>query len=117
MMSVAKLQEYIAQLEDLGTSTLDLRIDLRRRIAFSLSCLVLALLATPFISADQVRLSGPLVSVSLSVGIGLAFWLLMTLLKAVCKQNNLPVGMAVQGPHILIVAVGLYLNFVRYRLQ
>jgi hypothetical protein len=40
-----------------------------------------------------------------------------TLFEAVGKQNNLPAGMAVWGPNILFVAVGLYLNFVRYRLQ
>lgn len=51
--------------------------------------------------------------VLLSVGIGLVFWLLTTLFEAVGKQSNLPVGMAVGGPHILFVAIGLYLNFVR----
>ena len=116
-MSDAELQKHIAQLKDLGVSTLDLQIDLRRRTAFPFSCLVLAVLAIPFISAKQARRSGPLVSVSLSVGIGLVFWLLMELFRAVGKQNNLPVGMAVWGPHILFVAVGLYLIFVRYRLQ
>lgn len=116
-MSVAELRKYIAQLKDLGAPTLDLQIDLRRRIAFPLSCLVLAVLAIPFISAKQARRSGPLVSISLSVGIGLVFLLLVTLFENVGKQNNLPVGMAVWGPHILFGAVGLYLNFVRYRLQ
>lgn len=116
-MSDTELHKHIAQLKDLGVSTLDLQIDLRRRAAFPFSCLVLAVLAIPFISAKQARRSGPLVSVSLSVGIGLIFWLLTYLFEAVGRQNNLPVGMAVWGPHILFVAVGLYLNFVRYRLQ
>jgi len=116
-MSAAGLQRRIAQLKDLGVTTLDLQIDLKRRIAFPVSCLVLAVLAIPFISAKQARRSGPLVSVSLSVGIGLAFQLLTSLFEAVGRQNNLPVGMAVWGPNILFMAVGLYLNFVRYRLQ
>jgi len=98
-------------------STLELQIDLKRRIAFPLSCLVLAILAVPFITVKQARRSGPLVSISLSVGIGLVFWLLTTLFEAVGKQENLPVGMAVWGTHILFGAVGLYLNFVRHRLQ
>jgi len=116
-MSDAELYKHIAQLKDLGVSTLDLQIDLRRRAAFPFSCLVLAVLAIPFISAKQARRSGPLVSVSLSVGIGLIFRLLTELFEAVGKQNNLPVGMAVWGPHILFMAVGLYLIFVRHRLQ
>ena len=116
-MSDADLHKHIAQLKDLGVSTLELQIDLRRRAAFPFSCLVLAVLAIPFISAKQARRSGPLVSVSLSVGIGLIFWLLTYLFEAVGRQNNLPVGMAVWGPHILFGAVGLYLIFVRHRLQ
>jgi lipopolysaccharide export LptBFGC system permease protein LptF len=116
-MSGAELRKYIAQLKDLGASTLDLQIDMKRRIAVPLSCLVLALLAIPFISAKQARRSGPLVSISLSVSIGLIFLLLVTIFEAVGRQNNLPVDMAVWGPHILFVAIGLYLNFVRYRLQ
>jgi LPS export ABC transporter permease LptF/LPS export ABC transporter permease LptG len=116
-MSAGQLHDHIAQLKDLGVSTLELQIDLRRRLSFPMSCLILAILAIPFITAKQARRSGPLVSISLSVGIGLVFWLLTYLFEAVGKQNNLPVGMAVWGPHILFGAVGLYLNFVRYRLQ
>lgn len=116
-MSAWEIQGYISQLKSLGVSTLELQIDLKRRIAFPFSCVVLAILAIPFITAKQARRSGPLVSISLSVGIGLVFWLLTTIFEAVGKQDNLPVGMAVWGPHILFGAIGLYLNFVRYRLQ
>ena len=116
-MSAAELREHIAQLKSLDMPTLEYQIDLKRRIAFPLSCLVLAILAVPFITAKQARSSGPLVSISLSVGIGLVFWLLMKLFEAVGKQENLPMGMAVWGTHILFGAIGLYLNFVRYRLQ
>jgi LPS export ABC transporter permease LptF/LPS export ABC transporter permease LptG len=116
-MSAGELHDHIAQLKDLGVSTLELQIDLRRRLSFPMSSLVLAVLAIPFITAKQARRSGPLVSVSLSVGIGLVFMLLTTLFEAVGKSNNLPVGMAVWGPNILFVAAGLYLNFVRYKLQ
>src|SRR5262249_35113952 len=112
-----ELQRYISQLRSLGISTLELQIDLKRRIAFPFSCLVLAVLAIPFITAKQARRAGPMVSVSLGGGIGLVFWLLTSIFEAFGKQNNLPVGMAVWGPHILFGAVGLYLNFVRYRLQ
>ncbi|HEX5084732.1 MAG TPA: LptF/LptG family permease [Blastocatellia bacterium] len=116
-MNDRELRRHIRQLGELGVTTLELQIELKKRVAFPASCLVLSVLAIPFISAKQARRSGPLVSVSLSVGIGLIFWLSMFLFEAVGKQNNLPVGMAVWAPHILFGAVGLYLNFVRYRLQ
>jgi LPS export ABC transporter permease LptG len=116
-MSDRQLKRHIAQLKELGVATLELQIDLKKRIAFPLSSLILAVMAIPFISAKQARRSGPLVSISLSVGIGLVFLLLTTLFESVGKANNLPAGMAVWGPNILFGAVGLYLNFVRYRLQ
>ena len=116
-MSAWELQNYISQLKSTGASTLELQIDLKRKLAFPASCLILAILAIPFITAKQARRSGPLVSVSLSVGIGLVFWLLTTFFEAAGKQNNLPVGIAVWGPHILFGTIGLYLNFFRYRLQ
>jgi LPS export ABC transporter permease LptG len=116
-MSDWELRRHITQLKELGVTTLELQIELKKRIAFPFSCLILAVLAIPFISAKQARRSGPLISVALSVSIGLIFYLLSTLFEAVGKQNNLPVGMAVWGPHILFSAIGLYLIFVRYRLQ
>ena len=60
-MSDAELYKHIAQLKT-GVSTLDLQIDLRKRAAFPFSCMVLAVLAIPFISAKQARRSGPLVA-------------------------------------------------------
>jgi lipopolysaccharide export LptBFGC system permease protein LptF len=116
-MNDRQLRRHIRQLGELGVTTLELQIDLKKRVAIPASCLVLSVLAIPFISAKQARRSGPLVSVSLSVGIGLIFQLSAILFEAAGKQNNLPVGMAVWAPHILFGAIGLYLNFVRYRLQ
>jgi lipopolysaccharide export LptBFGC system permease protein LptF len=116
-LSAWDLQDYIRQLTEAGISTLELRIDLKRRIAFPFSCITLAILAIPFVTAKQARRSGPLISVSLSVGIGLVFWLLTTLFEAFGKQENLPPNLAVWGPHILFGAIGLYLNFFRHRLQ
>jgi LPS export ABC transporter permease LptF/LPS export ABC transporter permease LptG len=116
-MSDWDLQSYISQLKSVGISTLDLQVDLKKRVAFPFSCITLAILAIPFVTAKQARRSGPMISISLSVGIGLVFWLLTTFFEAVGKQDNLPIGIAVWGPHILFGAIGLYLNFFRHRLQ
>jgi LPS export ABC transporter permease LptG len=116
-MSDWDLRRYIDQLNSVGMSTVDLQIDLKKRIAFPFSCLTLAILAIPFITAKGGRRSGPMISVAISVGIGLVFWLLTTFFEAAGKQENLPKDIAVWGPHILFVAIGLYLNFFRYRLQ
>jgi lipopolysaccharide export system permease protein len=111
------LRQYIAQLKSIGVATLDLQLDLGKRLAFPFSCLTLAVLAIPFISIKQSRRASPLLSVAISVGIGLVFWLLMTFFEAAGKQNSLPVSVAVWAPQILFGAIGLYLNFFRHRVQ
>jgi len=111
------LRDFISQLNSIGIATLDLQIDLNKRLAFPFSCLTLAVLGIPFISIKQSRRSSPLVSLALGVGIGLVFMLLMTLFEAAGKQNSLPIGIAVWAPQILFGAIGLYLTFFRYRTQ
>gem|GEM_PF-1245128 len=113
-MSAEELKEYISQLKGIGISTTELQLDLKKRIAFPFSCLTLALLAMPFATTRRARRSSPLISVALGVGISLAFWLLMTLFEAAGKQASLPVSLAIWGPQILLLAVGMYLNF-KYR--
>ncbi|MDX2034679.1 MAG: LptF/LptG family permease [Blastocatellia bacterium] len=116
-MSAWGLQEYIAQLKSIGVSTLDLQIDLNKRLAFPFSCLTLSVLAIPFITIKQGRRSSPLMSVAISVCIGLVFWLLMTLFEAAGKQSTLPATIAVWAPQILFGAIGLFLIFFRHRTQ
>jgi len=110
-MSTGDLQNYIGQLRSVGAPTIEPRLDLRKRVAFPFSCLTLGILALPFALTKRARRYSPLLSVAISIGIGLVFWLLMTLFEAAGKQSNLPVGVAVWGPQILFLAVGLYLNF------
>jgi lipopolysaccharide export LptBFGC system permease protein LptF len=76
--------------------------------------LTLALLAMPFATSRHSRRSTPVMSVALGIGISLIFWLLMILFEAAGKQSSLPITLAVWGPQILLLAVGMYLNF-RYR--
>jgi LPS export ABC transporter permease LptG len=113
-MNSGDLSDYIGQLNGIGIGTTELQLDLRKRIAFPFSCLTLALLAIPFANTKQARRSSPMISIALGVGISLVFWLLMTLFEAAGKQSSLPVSMAVWGPQILLLAMGMYLNF-RYR--
>lgn len=110
-MNTDELQNYIGQLRSIGAPTIEPRLDLRKRLAFPFSCLTLAILALPFALTKRARRYSPLLSIAVSIGIGLVFWLLMTLFEAAGKQSNLPVGVAVWGPQILFLAVGLYLNF------
>jgi LPS export ABC transporter permease LptG len=110
-MGSGDLRDYIRQLKDVGIATTELQLDLRKRASFPFSCLTLALLAVPFATTRRARRAGPLLSVAIGVGISLVFWLLMTLFEAAGKQASLPVALAVWGPQILFLALGMYLNF------
>ena len=113
-MSSDQLRDYINQLKDVGIATAELQLDLVKRVVFPFSCLTLALMAVPFATAQRTRRSSPLGGVAIGVGISLVFWLLMTIFEAAGKQASLPVAMAVWGPQVLFLALGMYLNF-KYR--
>jgi lipopolysaccharide export LptBFGC system permease protein LptF len=70
----------------------------------------------PFAITKHARRSTPVTSIALGVGISLTLLLLMTFFEAAAKQASLPVTLAVWGPQILLLALGMYLNF-RYRSQ
>ncbi|MFN0112534.1 MAG: LptF/LptG family permease [Blastocatellia bacterium] len=110
-MDAEELRSYISQLKSVGASITAAQLDLKRRLAFPFSCLTLAVLAIPFALTKHSRKFSPLLSVAVSVGIGLIFWLLMSLFEAAGQQDNLPEDLAVWGPQILFLTIGLYLNF------
>jgi len=110
-MDSEELREYIGQLEGVGAPVVAPTLDLKRRLAFPFSCLTLAFLGIPFAITKHSRKFSPLLSVAIGVGIGLAFWLLMSLFEAAGQQESLPLNVAVWGPQILFLAIGLYLNF------
>ena len=110
-MDSEELKTYIGQLKSVGASITAAQLDLKRRLAFPFSCLTLTVLAIPFALTKRGRNFSPLLSVAVSVGIGLVFWLLMSLFEAAGQQDNLPEDLAVWGPQALFLAIGLYLNF------
>jgi len=110
-MDSEELKSYIKQLKSVGAPITAAQLDLKRRLAFPFSCLTLAVLAIPFALTRRSRNFSPLLSVAISVGIGLIFWLLMSLFEAAGQQDNLPEDVAVWGPQVLFLALGFYLNF------
>ncbi|MBL8189694.1 MAG: LptF/LptG family permease, partial [Acidobacteria bacterium] len=102
-MDSEELKNYISQLKSVGASITAAQLDLKRRLAFPFSCMTLAVLAIPFALTNRGRKFSPLLSVAISVGIGLIFWLLMSLFEAAGQQDNLPEDLAVWGPQILFL--------------
>lgn len=109
-MSTEQLLEYLAQLKQIGIKSTEMELDLQKRVAFPFSCLTLGILAIPFATTRRARRSSPILSVAIGVGISLILWLLMTVFEAAGKQDSLPVIVAIWGPQILFLAIGVFLN-------
>jgi LPS export ABC transporter permease LptG len=109
-MSTGELQDYIEQLHGVGIASTEMELDLQKRIAFPFSCLTLGILAIPFATTRRARRSSPILSVAIGVGISLILWLLMTVFEAAGKQESLPVTVAIWGPQVLFLAIGVFLN-------
>jgi lipopolysaccharide export LptBFGC system permease protein LptF len=88
-----------------------MELDLQKRIAFPFSCLTLGILAIPFATTRRARRSSPILSVANRCGDQLLIlWLLMTVFEAAGKQESLPVTVAIWGPQVLFLAIGVFLN-------
>ena len=109
-MSTGELHDYIDQLHGVGIASTEMELDLQKRIAFPFSCLTLGILAIPFATTRRARRSSPILSVAIGVGISLILWLLMTVFEAAGKQESLPVTVAIWGPQVLFLAIGVFLN-------
>ena len=109
-MSSGDLRRYISQLRAAGIESTEMDIDLQKRLAFPFSCLTLAVISIPFATTRRARRSSPILSVTIGVAISLTMWLLMTVFESAGKQSSLPVAVAVWGPQILFLAIGVFLN-------
>lgn len=109
-MSSDELRDYIARLAEIGVTSVEMELDLQKRFAFPFSCLTLGILSIPFATTRRARRSSPIVSVAIGVAVSLVLWLLMTVFEAAGKQASLPVTVAIWGPQVLFLAIGVFLN-------
>ncbi len=109
-MSSGDLRDYIARLGEIGITSTEMELDLHKRFAFPFSCLTLGILSIPLATTRRARRSSPVLSVAIGVGISLILWLLMTVFEAAGKQASLPVTVAIWGPQVLFLAIGVFLN-------
>ena len=109
-MSSAALRQYIAQLREMGIDSTEMLLDYQKRLALPFSCLTLGIIAIPFATTRRARRSSPALSISIGVVISLIIWMLMSIFESAGRQSSLPVYVAVWGPQILFLAVGVFIN-------
>ena len=75
-----QLQQYIATLDTLGLDNTEQRVQLHRKVAFPLVCVVMTLIAVPF--AFTVARRGALYGVFLSIVVALVYWACLGIFEA-----------------------------------
>jgi LPS export ABC transporter permease LptG/LPS export ABC transporter permease LptF len=105
-MNYEELQRYIGDLEQSGFTTVRLKVQLQKKLAFPLITLVMAVLAVPF--AASGRKGGALGSVVIAIAIAVVYWVTAGLFEAMGNANQLPAMLAAWAPDFIFALAGGY---------
>ena len=111
-MTVAELDNYIEDVGKLGIDTRRLRVEAGKKLAFPLVAVVMTFLGLPFAFIMGKR--GALVGVGISLGIAIAYWVLIGVFISLGNVGYLSVFLGAWGPNLLFGFLGLTL-FMRVR--
>jgi LPS export ABC transporter permease LptG/LPS export ABC transporter permease LptF len=102
-----ELSEYINYLTNSGYNATELRVELHKKIAFPLSCLVMALLGVPFSFSTGKK--GAFFGIGMSIAIAISYWGLSGVFEAMGAYGLLVPVLAAWAPNLLFGAAGLAL--------
>jgi LPS export ABC transporter permease LptG/LPS export ABC transporter permease LptF len=106
-MSYSELDNYITDLKQSGFDTTRLSVQLNRKLAYPLMCLVMAILAIPFALSAGKR--GNLAGMGAGIGLAIAYWVIELVFENLGNVNTLPAVLAAWSPDILFAMAGMYL--------
>jgi LPS export ABC transporter permease LptG/LPS export ABC transporter permease LptF len=112
LMTVAELQNHIAELEGSGFNAIPAKVELQKKLAFPFVTLVMTLLAIPF--GVTTGRHGALYGIGLGIVIALSYWILISAFVSIGRAGLLPPVLAGWAPNILVLSVAAYL-FLRAR--
>jgi len=104
-----RLSELQRQIDDPGTSVKDrlkMQAELHSRFAFPFASLVFAILAVPL--GIQNRRSGKSGGFTISIGIILSYYVLMSIMKTFAERGAVPPAVALWIPNLFFFGIGLY---------
>lgn len=105
-MGIAELRRQISDPATPRATRLKLAAELQSRFAFPFASLVFAVVAVPL--GIQNRRSGKSAGFSVSIGILLAYYVLLSLLRTLAERGALPAWLALWLPNMIFLAAGLY---------
>jgi LPS export ABC transporter permease LptF/LPS export ABC transporter permease LptG len=106
-MRYDELHQHVLSLEKRGLDVTKLRVQLERKLAFPVVCLVMTLIGVPF--SFVVGRKGALYGIGVSILIAIVYWGCLGIFEALGNNALLPALLAAWAPNILFSAAGLYL--------
>ena len=105
-MGIGELRQQINNPATPKATRLKLTAELQSRFAFPFASLVFAVVAVPM--GIQNRRSGKSAGFSVSIGLLLAYYVLLSLLRTLAERGGLPAWLALWLPNMIFLATGLY---------
>jgi lipopolysaccharide export system permease protein len=105
-MGIGELRQQINAPATPKATRLKMTAELQSRFAFPFASLVFAVVAVPL--GIQNRRSGKSAGFSVSIGILLAYYVLLSLLRTLAERGTLPAGLALWLPNMIFLAAGWY---------
>ena len=105
-MGINELRRQIGDPATPKAARLKMSAELQSRFAFPFASLVFAVIAVPL--GIQNRRSGKSAGFSVSIGILLAYYVLLSLLRTLAERGTLPAALALWLPNMIFLAAGWY---------
>lgn len=111
-LTYSELARYIDYLKRAGYNAMNLQVELHKKMAFPLSCLVMAFVGVPFSFSTGKK--GAFLGIGLSVAVAIAYWGVSGVFEAMGAYGVLLPALAAWAPNLLFGAAGCAL-FLRLR--
>jgi len=108
-MSAHELWEYAEQARMIGASTTRLLVIFHLKLAVPWACVVMAILGASFGALRQGR-SGTSAGFGFSVVIVFAYYMVMSICRALGESGNIPPLLAAWAPNCIFLAGGIYFS-------
>ena len=108
-MTIKELNNEIGKLEKLYIDPVPLITEIHKKVSFAFSCLVLIFLGAPL--AIISRKHSKSVNTVLGFLVITSYYLLFLGAEALSIQNTIPAAIAMWLPNLLVVIIGLWLNY------
>ncbi len=107
-LSIRHLSRLASKLEAEGLDATRHKVDLHSRVATPFTCLIMAFLGVPF-ALQKGRQSNIALGIGLSLGIGVAYFILQSMIVAFGYSGALPPLVAAWAPNLIFLMLGVWL--------